>query len=57
MYKWSWCDMYGIVTGISDTDSIKYCPVCGEEVSTFHADGTATCNECGSSNLRGMRLK
>jgi len=49
--------MYGIVTGISDTDSIKYCPVCGEEVSTFHADGTATCNECGSSNLRGMRLK
>lgn len=39
--------MYGIVTGISDTDSIKYCPVCGEEVSTFHADGTATCNECG----------
>lgn len=40
-------DMFGYIEGYSDTDEIYYCPFCGERVSSFHADGTATCSECG----------
>lgn len=39
--------MYGILSGISDTDEIKYCPFCQEEVSAAHADGTVECGFCG----------
>lgn len=39
--------MYGYISGFSDTDDIHYCPYCGEENLTYHADGTATCDECG----------
>lgn len=38
--------MYGFISGISDTDNIKYCPKCGEEIITYCGDGTAIC-ECG----------
>lgn len=41
-------DMFGYIEGYSDADEIYYCPFCGERVSTFHADGTATCSECDS---------
>nr|WP_297873493.1 hypothetical protein [uncultured Blautia sp.] len=40
-------DMFGYIEGYSDTDEISYCPFCGERIGTFHADGTATCSECG----------
>ena len=39
--------MYGIISGISDTDNINYCPKCGEEIYHYKGDGTAVCNECG----------
>ncbi len=39
--------MYGIINGITDTDYICYCPMCGEDVSTFYSDGTAECERCG----------
>ncbi len=39
--------MYGYISGFSDTDDIHYCPYCGEGYLTCHADGTATCDECG----------
>lgn len=39
--------MFRYVEGYSDTDNIHYCPACGAEVGVFHADGTATCDECG----------
>lgn len=39
--------MYGIISGISDTDDINYCPKRGAEISTLHGDGTATYDECG----------
>ena len=39
--------MYGIMTGITDTDDINYCPKCGAEIVTAHGDGTAECDECG----------
>ena len=39
--------MYGIITGITDTDDINYCPKCGAEIATMHSDGTAECDECG----------
>lgn len=39
--------MFGYVEGFSDTDSINYCPACGSAVGQYHADGTATCEECG----------
>jgi len=39
--------MYGIITGITDTDDINYCPKCGAEIATKHGDGTAECDECG----------
>lgn len=40
-------DMFSYIEGYSDTDEIHYCPFCGEKVGEFHADGTATCSECG----------
>ena len=39
--------MFGYLEGYSDTDSIFYCPGCGERVGMFHSDGTATCTACG----------
>lgn len=39
--------MFGYVEGYSDTDNINYCPACGAPVGQYHADGTATCEECG----------
>ena len=39
--------MFGYIEGYSDTDNIHYCPACGARVGVFHADGTATCEECG----------
>lgn len=39
--------MYAWIGGISDTDEINYCPFCGAEVFTGHADGTMTCDSCG----------
>ena len=41
-------DMFVYIEGYSDTDEICCCPFCGEIVSNFHADGTATCSECDS---------
>jgi uncharacterized Zn finger protein (UPF0148 family) len=38
--------MYGFVQGYSDTDDISHCPYCGEEVYSFHADGSADCDNC-----------
>ena len=29
------------------TGEADYCPFCGCEVDTWHADGSQTCNECG----------
>lgn len=40
--------MYGFIQGFSDTDEINYCPVCGAEIGTAHADGTSECDECGT---------
>lgn len=39
--------MYGFIGGFSETDDINYCPYCGKEISCWHADGAATCSECG----------
>ena len=39
--------MYGYMSGYSDTDSINYCPACGERVAESFADGTCKCGECG----------
>lgn len=38
--------MYGVITGITDTDEISFCPKCGERIKIFYADGTATCENC-----------
>lgn len=40
--------MVGFLEGLSDTDYIKFCPICGEEVGEYYADGTAYCQECGN---------
>lgn len=40
--------MFSYIEGYSDTDDIGYCPKCGNAVGTYHADGTATCDECGA---------
>ena len=40
-------NMYGFVSGISDTDDINYCPKCGGEKLSLHGDGTAVCLDCG----------
>ncbi len=39
--------MYGYIAGITETNDIKYCPKCGEEIRERHGDGTAVCDECG----------
>ena len=39
--------MFGFISGYSDTDEIHYCPACGAEIVTTHADGTGTCDKCG----------
>lgn len=38
--------MFDIITGITDTSVINYCPRCGAEIRNFYGDGTAKCNEC-----------
>lgn len=38
--------MYGIISGLTDTDDICFCPKCGCEISMFYSDGTAKCDEC-----------
>lgn len=38
--------MYSLITGITDTDNIAYCPMCGAKISIFYGDGTAKCDEC-----------
>jgi DNA-directed RNA polymerase subunit RPC12/RpoP len=40
--------MYGYVSGISETEDIRHCPNCGEEISSGYADGTAQCDKCDS---------
>ncbi len=37
----------GYIAGYTITDEINYCPACGKQISEYHADGTATCTECG----------
>lgn len=39
--------MYSIITGISDTDDIRYCPKCGAEIGHWFGDGTGKCDNCG----------
>lgn len=39
--------MYGIISGITDTKDIIYCPRCGNEVADYYGDGTARCDDCG----------
>lgn len=39
--------MCGMLCGVSDTDEIKYCPFCQQEVSAAYADGTVECGSCG----------
>lgn len=38
--------MIGIVTGITDSGAIEYCPKCGARIYTRYADGTAECDQC-----------
>lgn len=38
--------MYGYLSGFSDTNRIRYCPNCGEEVSNSYSDGTCECEAC-----------
>lgn len=40
-------NMYGSVSGISDTNDIDYCPKCGAVIAAHRADGTARCLDCG----------
>lgn len=37
----------GFVAGYSISSDINYCPECGAMISVYHADGTATCTDCG----------
>lgn len=39
--------MYALISGISDTDYINFCPKCGEPIRTHCGDGTAKCESCG----------
>lgn len=39
--------MYALISGISDTDYINFCPKCGEPIRTYCGDGTAKCESCG----------
>lgn len=38
---------FGYIEGYSITDDIHYCPSCGADILTAHADGTMTCDVCG----------
>lgn len=38
--------MIGMITGITDSGAIKYCPKCGKRICMRYADGTAECEEC-----------
>ena len=40
--------MYQYNSGISETEDIHFCPNCGEEVTSWYADGTAQCDKCKS---------
>lgn len=35
--------MYGFISGTTDTDDMRYCPKCGEEIREWKGDGTAVC--------------
>ena len=39
--------MYGIISGLTDTDDINYCPKCGNRIADYYGDGTAECDDCG----------
>lgn len=39
--------MDGLISGITDTKDINFCPKCGEEIYRYYGDGTAKCEECG----------
>lgn len=39
--------MYGIITGLTDSENITYYPKCGEIIGVFYSDGTAKCDDCG----------
>lgn len=39
--------MYGIISGLTDTDDITYCPKCGSRINDYYGDGTAKCDDCG----------
>lgn len=39
--------MYGYISGYTDTDTIHYCPKCGERINVVYADGTGKCGNCG----------
>lgn len=39
--------MYGMISGISDTDDINFCPKCGAPIGMKYGDGTAECESCG----------
>ena len=38
--------MLEIITGY--TENVDYCPFCGEEVSSYWANGKHECEECGA---------
>ncbi len=38
--------MIGIITGITDSGAIEYCPKCGEKIYRRYADGTVECEGC-----------
>lgn len=40
-------NMYGFISGITDTNDINYCPKCGAVIAAHHGDGTARCLDCG----------
>lgn len=39
--------MQGLISGITDSGAIEYCPKCGERICMSYADGTAECESCG----------
>ncbi len=39
--------MYSFISGISDTDDIRYCSKCGADIMEHFADGTGKCDTCG----------
>lgn len=39
--------MIGYIEGYSETSIICYCTACGAKISTWYADGTASCDNCG----------